>query len=464
MKKLPLCFLLLLSITTSGQFQAANWFFGTQAGITFNTNPPTPLPGGQINQSEGCCSISDTSGNLLFYSDGLTVWDNTHTIMPNGTGLLGGVSSTQSSIAVQDPGNATKYYLFTVPQQGDTIPLSYSIIDVTLNGGHGDITPTKNIPLMNNTTEKLTAVFHSNGTDVWIIAHEFGTNNFDAFLLTAAGISLTPVISSSGSVHSNSSNNNVIGYMKASPCGDKLAVAVWFADYLELFDFDNSTGIVSHPVLLGTFSASSGVYGVEFSPDDSKLYASIITPGIVIQYNLLANTDAGIIASADTVGTSPVNFNGALQTGPDARIYLVKNGSNTLDCIRNPNLSGSACNYVNDDVSLGTGFGQLGLPDFFSSFFCNIIGISPVDHENLFSIFPNPVQDEIHITLNDEDLRRNATLQIFNCLGQCVYSSELKSTGSGTDIKLSLDGWSRGVYLLKIATGGKSFAEKFIRI
>ena len=147
MKIFPALFFVTLSFQASAQLEASNWYFGIQAGITFSTNPPSALSGGQINQQEGCCSISDDEGNLLFYSDGQSVWDRNHDLMPNGTGLLGGVSSTQSSIVVQDPGNDMKYYLITAPQQATTNPLAYSIIDMSLNGGNGEVTSTKNVSL-----------------------------------------------------------------------------------------------------------------------------------------------------------------------------------------------------------------------------------------------------------------------------------------------------------------------------
>ncbi|MBS1657957.1 MAG: T9SS type A sorting domain-containing protein [Bacteroidetes bacterium] len=463
MKIFPALFFVTLSFQASAQLEASNWFFGIQAGITFSTNPPSALSGGQINQQEGCCSISDDEGNLLFYSDGQSVWDRNHDLMPNGTGLLGGVSSTQSSIVVQDPGNDMKYYLITAPQQATTNPLAYSIIDMSLNGGNGEVTSTKNVSLQENVTEKVTAVYHSNGTDVWVITHEFGNNEFDAFLITASGINTTPVVSAVGSVHDNSNNSNVIGYMKASPCGNQLAVALWSADYLELFDFDNATGTVSHPVTLGSWTASSGVYGVEFSPDDSRLYASIITPGYTIQWNLLAGDDAAIIASADTIGTSPVGFNGALQTGPDARIYLVKFGSNTLDCITNPNGLGSACNYVQDFISLGAGFGQLGLPDFFSSYFCNIEGVQDVNVQQPANIFPNPAQDAVTISLSNEWYGKEVMLRIFNALGQEVYNSQLNA-GAIPQVSLPVNNWSKGVYFLNIAATGKAYSEKFMKL
>ncbi len=66
--------------------QANNWYFGNNAGITFNTpdGSPQAVFDGQINQYEGCASISDYNGNLLFYTDGVTVWNSMHDTMPNG--------------------------------------------------------------------------------------------------------------------------------------------------------------------------------------------------------------------------------------------------------------------------------------------------------------------------------------------------------------------------------------------
>lgn len=76
------------------------WYFGGNAGITFSTNPPTYLTDGMLASQEGCATICDNNGNLLFYTDGVTVWNKIHAVMDNGTGLHGNNSSTQSSIIV----------------------------------------------------------------------------------------------------------------------------------------------------------------------------------------------------------------------------------------------------------------------------------------------------------------------------------------------------------------------------
>ena len=71
---------LLLSIITLGQIPgpSTNWYFGSNAGITFNSGSPVALTNGVLITVEGVATISDNSGNLLFYTDGLTVYNRLH--------------------------------------------------------------------------------------------------------------------------------------------------------------------------------------------------------------------------------------------------------------------------------------------------------------------------------------------------------------------------------------------------
>ena len=75
-------------VTVSCAQQGNNWYFGAYAGLTFNTNPPTALTNGSLLSEEGCATMSDAQGNLLFYTDGQTVYNKNHLAMPNGTGSL----------------------------------------------------------------------------------------------------------------------------------------------------------------------------------------------------------------------------------------------------------------------------------------------------------------------------------------------------------------------------------------
>ena len=110
-----------LSLQVSAQKQGNNWYFGDGAGVSFNSGSPVALLNGQhvypgsSAHNEGCAAISDSSGALLLYTDGMTVWNRQHQVMQNGTGLLGNYSSTQSSVIVPDPANPDRwFYVFTI--------------------------------------------------------------------------------------------------------------------------------------------------------------------------------------------------------------------------------------------------------------------------------------------------------------------------------------------------------------
>lgn len=66
------------------QREAANWYFGNMAGLTFNSDSPVALQDGKLQTVEGSATISDRNGNLLLYTDGIVVYDRQHNIMPNG--------------------------------------------------------------------------------------------------------------------------------------------------------------------------------------------------------------------------------------------------------------------------------------------------------------------------------------------------------------------------------------------
>lgn len=359
------CFSTFLSFS---QGEANWWYFGANAGLHFNPNP-TPVTGGQINTVEGVASISDAAGNLLFYTDGLTVYTKLHTVMANGTGLMGDPSSTQSAIIVQKPGSSTLYYIFTAALATSPNGFRYSVVDITLNAGLGGVTAQKNVAIYQPTTERICAIRHCNNTDIWIVSHFWGTNEFRAYLLTSAGLNMTVVSSNTGT--SNSVNTGLsIGYLKASPLGNKLSMVMHFStgstSIAELYDFDNTTGVVSNAVNLG--SGYTYAYGTEFSPDGSLLYVNSTTSSRIYQYNLLAGSNAQIVASQLQIGTSTSTWMGAMQLGPDRKIYLSRYQSNYLGVINSPNTLGIGCNYVDNGVSLGSMQNLLGLPNFYPSY------------------------------------------------------------------------------------------------
>ncbi len=350
--------LLLSSGSLLAQKEFWNWHFGTNAGVNFSSGNPVAFTNSALSTFEGSATISDKNGNLLFYTDGMKVWNKNNIQMPNGFGLNGNSSSAQSAVVVPRPGSATLYYVFTADAQAGAFGFCYSVVDMSLNGGLGDVT-TKNVLLYTPTCEKITAVKHKNGCDIWVLSHQWNTANIYAYRVTAAGVNTTPVISNPGcQVHSGSSSV-AIGYMKANPQGTKVAAGVaLLTNSLELYDFNNATGVCSNGLNIPT--GFTQTYGCEWSPDGKLLYGA---SGTIYQYNTTLGTGALIIASKVNVGTGTW---GALQVGPNGKMYQVTTTS-FLNVINNPNVIGTGCNFVANVVPLAGKTGFLGLPSFITS-------------------------------------------------------------------------------------------------
>lgn len=249
--------LVCFSSNLSAQQQANIWYFGQKAGLDFNVGSPKPLTNSLMATNEGCAAIADENGNLLFYTNGVYVWNKHHEQMPNGFRLMGHRSSTQSAIIIPKPGSKTVFYIFTTDLQSQTYGLRYSEVDITVNGGNGSVVR-KNIFLTSPITEKVTAVKHQNNQDIWVIAHKWNSDAFVAFLVTANGVTKQSITSNIGTVHRGSSKG-AIGCLKASPDGRKIAMASW-RDFnrFEVFDFDNSTGKLSNRINLEPFPEAYG--------------------------------------------------------------------------------------------------------------------------------------------------------------------------------------------------------------
>lgn len=353
-----------LAMVAFAQPEAANWYFGSKAGLRFVDGKPEAITDGVLSTTEGCATISDKNGNLLFYTDGKTIWNKKHQVMA--TGLDGHDSATQSGVIVPKPGSKDIFYVFTVHTIDPPKGLKYTIVDMNANGGLGDVKE-KNIPILSPTDEKVTAVRHKNNKDIWIITHKWNTDEYYSYLLTEEGLHTNPVISKIGLLHTGSSDVS-IGYLKASPKGNKLAAAVKSLAKYELFDFDNSTGKLSNFIELEAAKRDALAYGIEFSSDGSKLYCSAGYVNEIYQFDLKEKTPEEIKKSRLVVGKTE-GWTGALQLGSDGMIYVSPYAVKHLGCIKNPNKKGVDCGFEEKAVYLKGATTALGLPTFLQTYF-----------------------------------------------------------------------------------------------
>ncbi|MGQ7946098.1 T9SS type B sorting domain-containing protein [Flavobacterium sp. WC2509] len=364
--------ILFFSLGSYAQKETSIWYFGKKAGLKFQPDGSVvALTDGQLDTLEGCATLADSNGNLLFYTDGITIWNKNHQMMQNGTGLLGHSSATQSATIVPKPGSSNSFYVFTLDALCNPNGFRYSIVDISLDGGLGAVTTEKNIKVYAPSDEKLSIVKHANKIDYWVVTHGCGNNIFYSYLLSSQGLSAIPVTSNVGTVESSF---DYMGNMKISPDGSKLAICRQQNNF-ELFNFDSATGLISNPIVLRTpIGNQLYTYGVEFSPNSNILYLTVhgnyLDQNSIIQYNLNSNDIAGSAFTILTPGIIPY----ALQLGINGKIYIaatiyIAGQGSKLSVINNPNFLGSACDLNVNTVDLAGRICQLGLPPFVSSFF-----------------------------------------------------------------------------------------------
>jgi len=387
------------------------WYFGEHAGIDFNPvvdvdnpGPARPIPYGDLNDlnggnemiaPEGCAIYCDRNGQPLFYSDGVNIYDRERNLIA--TDIGGSQNASQSVFIVEFPNDATLFYVFLArevydPDGNMAYELNYVVFDLKQRNGLGDLlrdagNTVISTPLYSPNTERIT------GDQNWVITHEWGNSNFRVYPVNAQGIG-APVISNVGSVHNSATSETAQGYMKLAPTG-KLAVAVSQSsteNYIELFDFDNTSGAISDPLRLEIEGETGQIYGVEFSPDYRKVFATIRTPGSsgpskVYRWQIDTTTVAGnetdpsfITNSRDLVADAPGADLGAMQVGPDGQIYIAREGSPNLAVITNANAD-MTTNPIQDAgfqldgfalgdnlIDGGSTLSLLGLPNFASQF------------------------------------------------------------------------------------------------
>ena len=379
-KVLYIVLLTLTSLQSFAQGHNNNWIWHHNS-LSFNTIPPSsPSWSSSVaNYTPALTSspvvISSSTGNLLFYSDGYKIKDASHNIMPHGNFLptfnMG--RSKQDAVIVPDPANSNRYYLF----QAVSIPYSYpyvsnlyySVIDMTLNGGLGDVvTTSNNVLLATNISSPLTAIKQIGTNNFWILS--CFNNGFKTFLLTTNGVNSAPVTSIIGP------QNNLVGNlitMKANPQGTKVSrtypsvhsIGSLITDSTELYDFNANTGTFSNFQLLtsGLFYYNNTNYmnaGIEFSMNGNVLYrvhnqGTLNTnKDTIIQYDLTNNNSKTFIPIVCPLQSSNISD---IQLAPNGKIYIMNDTAinsiiSTISVIDQPNVLGLGCNYLYGSQSL----------------------------------------------------------------------------------------------------------------
>ncbi len=466
-------FVLLLLVSGRGfaQGEMDNWFFGIQAGLNFSSGTPQVLAGSAINSIEACASISDSAGNLLFYAQADKVFNRNHQVMRNGDLNANGNNATQGVGIVPMPGDKDKYYVFSLRFTGNHMcALKYAIVDMSEDFNRGEVIE-KDHYLRDGITEKLTFVQQTDSPNVWMIVHDFDSDAYAAFLISASGIGEATTYAT-GITH-----GSIYGYLQPSPDGSMLAAAVEWDGFIEVSRFNPLTGSI-----WGSFKLAipNSPYGICFSPDNSKLYAGAGSPNHLYQFDLSQREPNLIQASRVQITTTPfIDYPGsigALQLAPDGKIYLARYETTWLAAINQPNLLGTDCGYVEDAVSLGdNGSVEGGLPNTGNLFWdqtpANILECPVPDEpsdeppitvdpeyacEDLL-VKPNPTMGAIVLESPGEEI---SSVMIYDISGRLVMP---KTVYNSFDVRIdNLQHLAAGTYVVRVAHGSCLNEKKVI--
>jgi uncharacterized protein (TIGR02145 family) len=425
---LVLCIIsLIFPVFSFSQGEFNNWYFGDHAGVTFNYGTPVALTNCSTAFWETGTSItvSDSLGHLLFYSDGVKVYNKHHFVMPNGYGLnpypdLG----TQIIFYVPYLHDSNFYYVFTVGIPWDTAHrnpegLRYSVIDMQLDTALGDIPAgQKNIliPSAWDAGMNVTGTRHRNNKFAWIVSRKYHYSSYyTSYLINDTGLDTTAVLSNSLlPINPNTPHEHLMREIKISPDGNQLIAAYNYFDpkkptssVLEVCNFNSQTGQITPLFLIpGSFLPNGGMASVEFSLDSKYLYASeynILTGySQIVQFDATKHDSLSFVQSRDTIAPNLWNWSSGLQLGPDGKIYCSVNAMPYLNVINNPSVQGSGCNFQINAVDLLGHDGFSGLPQLLQRYYVYISHNGQCSGDSInFSTTLFPPVDSLHWDFGD---------------------------------------------------------------
>jgi hypothetical protein len=491
LKTTLLFILLLIANCLFGQKYDYKWIMGFPPGdntdiIFTDTSADTLSIFRNVNMYNGQTTISDSAGNLLFYTNAAKIYTSSNNIMMNGDSINFGESWLQwGGIAYNwlqdiiglptDSANLWNLFHYFVLINDSSYLGGYpwriyqTQLNMNLDSGNGEVLFKNKTVIQDTLATYVTACKHANGRDWWLLVHTYYSNCFYTFLVEPDTIVHYP---------NQCLGRNYVpgdaGQAVFSPDGTKFA---WVSSYagVNLYDFDRCSGELSNALNLPAYpniDSGSLQYGIAFSPNSRFMYVSQAT------YILQFDTWAGEVwGSLDTVGyyVSPPDTSFPvpgpyflMQLGPDGKIYISGgNGIYYLHVINQPDLKGDSCNFIAYGFRLPTENTE-GIPNFPNYRLGPLIGspcdtlyktdttlaVNPSPKERDLQVYPNPAANYAIIDYGFTDWGKGpVNLAITNALGQQVYEQSLPMYSGFQRIDVSK--FAPGMYtaIIKRSTG-----------
>jgi Secretion system C-terminal sorting domain len=439
-------------------------------------------------------SISDSRGNLLFYTNGYRIFNRNQEVMQNGDQLdigdyvffqYGCNAVPDGAVIIPFPNDSMKYYLFYVDVDWTRIDslnylyphhLYYAVIDMKQNSGLGAVdSGMRDISILDDTLTDygMQAVKHANGKDWWLLCHEQGSSQYYRFLIDSQGIH-GPYGQSIGITYVGD-DAAIASPMKFNSDGTKFLHLAELSQTVELYDFDRCTGLLSNYHSFKVDEDSAIARGASFSPNDRFVYLSV-NFNEIRQYDLTApdiTKSMQVVGTNDGISDPFVARYYLQQIGPDGKIYVTGYDQEySVHLINYPNELGANCDFVQ------RGFKLIDSTDWFSGFTivpdyalgplagsgCDTNATSiPTVHQNDFShlIYPNPFIDKFQLNIYGVD--NEIPVRIYDTWGRTIEQTIIKPNHKSSHSFFNLKGEPAGLYFLDAQTEKGSIIEKIVK-
>lgn len=339
------------------QKETNNWCISDRYNLSFNSNPPTLTQNTAMYAFKHNASISDADGNLLFYTDGIKVWNRKHEVMPNGSDITAESSITYDYIVgskimvIPSLVDSNIYYLlilngyFTNSQYIKSI-LKFVSIDISKEQGYGDVVIKSQT--ISDSIDNYSVLINQYNNESWIIARKNDGS------LTQFSINQYGSISDIVDFHTDKQGF----FMRITSDGSKICFC--YEEKLVIYEINHKDKTLGKQVYLFD-KIPYYPTAIEFSPDGSKLYVCLYNYGY-IQFDISKPDNLDFV----TLLQEKQHLNNSLQNGPDGKLYLIK--SDYLYVIEKPNEAGLACLLKKTDYNLEDV--NINLPEF-PSYFLN---------------------------------------------------------------------------------------------
>lgn len=426
-------------------------------------------------------SISTVDGDLLFYTNGCAVLNSNAEVMPNGDSLNYdiwmevfnwddcnyGYPGFQDIMILNAPGDDDLFYIlqktimYNGPGEIDSITLQSTLIDMSLNGGLGDVIE-KNRTLYsdsNSLVSYLTAIRHNNGIDWWVIQPLVEDSTFLTYLISENGIERQD--NQNTHQYFNTYRSSASGTAKFSPDGTKYALYNFY-DQLHIYDFDRETGLLSNHQKIEIYNEEDidiediRFSSVEWSPNSRFIYTT--SRDNLHQIDLWEDNPEDGIRLIDTYNGTQDPFSTTfflMVQGPDCRIYICPtSGTNSYHVINYPDELGIACDFVQNGIVLPMSSGFASFPNFprfrvDEEEKCDPTIVSTLGNEVYYrrdlEVYPNPSSGVFQLKMPELKM---AKIVVKNIYGVVLYESMLSDFKFSEEVDIT--NMPNGIYNIEV--------------